>query len=300
MKEKKLKRYKIANQDYEASMLPQTRRALFADILKLQWRKFVLLGGILVLFSLPIIVLNLLRDGYAIGLYYSVENATEEAKLQANYQLLSMEIWKSVLQVIPFLICGIGLSGVIRVIRQFAWSENVNIPTDFGRGVKDNIRPILVLAFMTGGILAVSHYRYYLAAVYQTDRMWMMCIIPVAFSALFLLPIFAISLVMIPIYKSPIFQIFRMAFLVYIKSFVRVLFGVLLTIAPSVLGMLPNTFCHFVFGLLAALSAPVFLLGWTLFCYNRFDEDINPVVCPELIDRGLYIPPNEEDEEPEE
>ena len=69
MKEKKLKRYKIAQQDYEASMLPQTRKAVFFDVCKLQWRKLLILGGILVPFALPLIVVNLLRDGYAIGLF---------------------------------------------------------------------------------------------------------------------------------------------------------------------------------------------------------------------------------------
>lgn len=293
MKEKKLKRYKIAKQDYEASMLPQTRRAVFLDVFKLQWRKLLILGGILVLFVLPLIILNLLRDGYAIGLFYSVEQAGEDVKNQAGFQLLFADVWKSVLQIIPFMVYSIGLSGVMRVLRQFAWGENVYIPTDFGRGVKDNFRPMLLLSFLAGAVLAVCHLLYYLAVRYQTDTMWMVCIIPIAFSALFVLPVFTISMVMIPVYNNPLLQIFRMAFLVYIKGFGKVLLGVVLTVALSVIGMLPNTFCHFVFGLVATVSAPTILLGWTLYCYNRFDKDINPIICPELIGRGLYIPPEE-------
>lgn len=101
MKEKKLRRYKIATQDYEVSMLPQTRKAVFFDVFKLQWRKLLILGGILVLFSLPMIILNLLRDGYAIGLFYSMEGASEDAKNQAGLQLLFADVWKSVLQLSP-------------------------------------------------------------------------------------------------------------------------------------------------------------------------------------------------------
>lgn len=297
MKEKKLKRYKIAQQDYEISMLPQTRRAVFLDVFKLQWRKLIILGGILVLFSLPLIVLNLLRDGYAIGLFYSVADAGEDAKTQAGIQLLFADVWKSLLQIIPFMIIGVGLAGVLRVLRQFAWGENVYIPTDFSRGVKDNLRPMLCLSFLAGLVLAVCYLLYYMAVRYQTDRMWMVCIIPIAFSALFVLPVFTISIVMIPVYNNPLMQIFRMAFLVYIKGFGKVLLGVVLTVALSVIGMLPNTFCHFVFGLVAAVTAPVILLGWTLFCYNRLDKDINPIICPELIGKGLFIPPEEGSEE---
>ncbi len=297
MKAKKLKRYKIAARDYEASMLPQTRRAVFFDVFKLQWRRLLILGGILVLFALPLVVLNLLRDGYAIGIFYSVEGAGEEAKNQAGFQLLLADAWKSVFQIVPFMILGVGLAGVMRVLRQFAWGENVYIPTDFGRGVKDNLRPMLLLSFLAGAVLALCHFLYYLAVCYQTDRMWLVCIIPSAFSALFVLPVFTISIVMIPIYNNPLMQIFKMAFFVYVKGFGKVLLGVLLTVALSVAGMLPNTFCHFVFGLLAAVTAPTILLGWTLFCYNRFDKDVNPIICPELIGRGLYIPPEEGSEE---
>lgn len=297
MKEKKIKRYKIAKQDYDASMLPQTRKAVFFDVFKLQWRKLLILGGILVLFSLPMIVLNLLRDGYAIGLYYGTEGASEEAMQQANFQLLSMEVLKNLIQIIPFMIYGVGLSGVMRVLRQFAWGENVYIPTDFGRGVKDNLRSMLGLSFLAGGLLALCHFLYFLAISYQTDTMWMVCIIPMAFSALFVLPVFAISLVMIPVYNNSLWQIFKMAFLVYVKGFGKVLLGVVLTVLLRVLGMLPSTFFHFVFGLLASVAAPTVLLGWTLFCYNRFDKDINPILCPELIGRGLYIPTEEGSEE---
>ncbi len=297
MKKKGLRRYKIATKDYEASMLPQTRRAVFFDVFKLQWRKLLILGGILVLFSLPMIVLNLLRDGYAIGLFYGAEGATEEAKNQAGIQLLFADVWKNVLQIIPFMIYSVGLAGVLRVLRQFAWGENIYIPTDFGKGVKDNWRAMLALSFLAGGSLALCHFLYYLAVCYQTDTMWMVCIIPIAFCAIFALPVFAVSAVMIPVYNNPLTQVFRMAFLVYVKGFGKVLLGVLLTVALRAIGMLPNTFCHFVFGLVASVAAPTILLAWTLFCYNRFDKDINPAICPELIGRGLYFPPEEGFEE---
>ena len=32
---------------------------------------------------------------------------------------------------------------------------------------------------------------------------------------------------------------------------------------------------------------PFMLLAWTLFCYNRFDEQINPFCCPDLIGKGI-------------
>lgn len=297
MKQKGIRRYKIAQQDYEMSMLPQTHRAVFFDVLKLQWRKLLILGLILAAFSLPMILLNLARDGYAYGLILLSGDATEDVKNQAGMQILSADVIFSALQTIPFMIYSVGLAGVMRVLRQFAWGENVHIPTDFGKGVKDNFRPMLLLAFLSGAIIALCYFLYYLAICYQTDMMWILCIMPMAFSAMFVLPILVISIVMIPVYSSPIIHIFRMALWVYVKGTWKVLLAVLLTVALRTLGMLPSTFFHFVFGLLASLAAPTVLLGWTLFCYHRFDKDLNPDFCPELVGRGLYIPPEEGSEE---
>ena len=56
MNKKGLRRYKIAKQDYTEAMLPQTRKAVFFDVFKLQWRKLLTLGGILVLFAVPMIL----------------------------------------------------------------------------------------------------------------------------------------------------------------------------------------------------------------------------------------------------
>ena len=297
MKIKGLRRYKIADQDYEMSMLPQTRRAVFFDVLKLQWRKLLILGLILVAFSLPMIFLNLARDAYAYGMIILNSDADDAIRNQAAVQSLSMDVQVCALLTVPFMIYSVGLAGVLRVLRQFAWGENVHIPTDFGRGVKDNFRPMLLLSFLTGIVLTLCCFLLYLAICYQTDAMWMLCIVPVAFSVLFILPVFAISMVMIPVYNNALLQTFRMAFLVYIKGFGKVLLGVLLTVALRVTGMLPSTFFHFVFGLVASLAAPIVLLGWTLFCYNRFDKDLNPTLCPELINRGVYIQPEEGSED---
>lgn len=279
------------------SMLPQSRRAVFFDVVKLQWRKLLLLGLILVAFSLPMIFMNLARDAYAYGMIILNGDADADIRNQAAVQSLSMDVLVCAILTVPFMIYSVGLAGVLRVLRQFAWGENVHIPTDFGRGVKDNFRPMLLLSFLAGVVLTLCSFLLYLAICYQTDMMWALCIIPIAFSVLFILPVLAISIVMIPVYNNPLTHIFRMAFLVYIKGFGKVLLAVILTVALRVLGMLPNTFFHFVFGLVASLAAPTVLLGWTLFCYNRFDKDLNPTLCPELINRGVYIQPEEGSED---
>ncbi len=57
---------------------------------------------------------------------------------------------------------------------------------------------------------------------------------------------------------------------------------------PWVPALIPNFYCHILGGLLDIVLTPFILLGWTLFCYNRFDAHINPQVCPELIGKGTF------------
>ncbi len=292
-----MRKYKIAEQSYTQSMLPQTRKAVFFDVVKLQWRSLLILGMILLAFALPEILLNLARDSYAIALYTAVEKGTDVERVQAGYMIMVGDVLKNFIQIIGFAIYGVGLAGVMRVLRQYAWGENIHIPTDFGRGIKDNWKPMLGLSILTGVLYAVCYYLYYLANVYRTDEMLLLSVIPIALCVLFVMPMFACCLVMIPVYNNTLFQIIKMSFYVCFRGYGKVLLGTVCTVVLWALSLLPSTAFHFGFGMISSLAAPFFLLGWTLFCYNRLDKDLNPSLCPELIGKGLYKPAQEGSEE---
>ena len=53
----RMRKTKKASKDFERSMLPQTRRAVFFDVLKLQWRKLLLASFILLVSALPLLLI---------------------------------------------------------------------------------------------------------------------------------------------------------------------------------------------------------------------------------------------------
>lgn len=76
---------KIAKTDYTEAMLPHTRKEVFFDVVKLHFRELILCGVIVFAFSLPMHILTLLEDAYAVNINAQLpENATVE-QLQAAY-----------------------------------------------------------------------------------------------------------------------------------------------------------------------------------------------------------------------
>ena len=101
------------------------------------------------------------------------------------------------------------------------------------------------------------------------------------------LPIFAITLAMIPVYSNTLFQSLKNAFYVYCRSLLKVLLAMVCCLLPWVPALIPNLYCHILGSLAGALLTPFCLLAWTLFCYNQFDKHINPDVSPQLVGKGI-------------
>ena len=63
-------RPKVASKDFDENCLPQNRKEIFFDVLKLQWPKLLMLGLLSMLVSLPLLATAIMRssvqtNGYA-------------------------------------------------------------------------------------------------------------------------------------------------------------------------------------------------------------------------------------------
>ena len=182
----------------------------------------------------------------------------------------------------------VALSGVLRIIRQYAWEENVHLTTDFAKGIRDNYRQTAAICCLAGLIYTLCILVYHSASAYQNSALSLFSLFPIGISAMVVLPVFAIALAMIPIYSNTLFQALKNAFYVYCRSLLKVLLAMVCCLLPWVPALIPNFYCHILGGLLGIVLTPFILLGWNLFCYNRFDTHINPQVCPELIGKGTF------------
>lgn len=280
------RKYKVAKTEYTKSMLPQTRRAVFFDVIQLQWRNLLLLGLLLLLFYIPALLSGLIKDIAVSSLYASVD--TGDAAQGAALSAILLDILFCLIGIVLIAVFAAGFSGVLRIIRQHAWGENVHTPTDFIKGIRDNYGQTVGIGILGGLIYTLCVMVRYYAAACGTQILSMALSIPIALSALVIAPILAVAIAMIPIYKNSLWSTLKNAFYVYWRSCLKVTGSFVGCLLPWFIPMIPNFYCHAIGGIAAVLLTPVSLLAWCLLCYNRFDEHINPLVSPQLIGKGVY------------
>ena len=280
-----MRKTKIASKDYTISMLPQTRKAVFFDVVHLQWKNLILLGLILALFYVPVLIATATRDLMQSGIYLSAQN---EDLVNAKNGIIFLQVAHGILLIPLMAVFSVALSGALRIIRQYAWEENVHLTTDFAKGIRNNYRQTAAICCLAGLIYTLCILVYHSASAYQNSALSLFSLLPIGISAMVVLPVFAIALAMIPVYSNTLFQALKNAFYVYCRSLLKVLLATVCCLLPWVPALIPNFYCHILGGLLGIVLTPFILLGWNLFCYNRFDTHINPQVCPELIGKGTF------------
>lgn len=283
---------KTAKKDYTKSMLPKNRRAIFFDVLQLHWQKLLLLGLIGLLFYLPLLLSAVVKDVYISNLYAALAGASDADKAAAGHSLVHLDILRSLVNVLFILVYAVAFSGTARVLRQYAWMENVHIPTDFGKGIKDNFGQTAAIGALAGLIYTLCLGVYYTASAYTIPFLSVLAMLPIAISVLVVLPIFAIALVMVPVYSNRLWITLKNAFFIYTRCLLKSLAGLACCLLIWVPAMLPNFYCHVFGSLLGSLLPPIAMLAWTLFCYDLFDKHLNPLVCPELIVKGTHQEPD--------
>lgn len=280
---------RVSKTDYSIDMLPKNRRAVFLDTVQLQWRNLLLLGLILLVSAIPLLLSSLTDDVYVSGFLEAFEATASEQQAGAAYALAYWEIGRGLVNALLIALFAVGLSGVCRVLRQYAWGENVYVPTDFVKGVKDNWKQTVLLGLLLGLIYTLCLIVLYFSSGYASGFVSALSMLPIAISILLILPVFSISLVMVPVYTNTFGANFKNALYVYTKAPLRVLLVMVCCAVIWIPTVIPNVFCHLFGGILAVLLLPFVLLAWTLFCYNQFDKHLNIDICPELINRGIFL-----------
>lgn len=275
-----------ARQEYTQSMLPQNRKEVFFDVVRLHWRKLFMLGLLVLLFSAPLHLLQWLQDGHAMQLQELSEELSGEQLQEALYELATANNIR-VFAGIPFwALLGLGLAGLCRVIRQYAWEENVHVYTDFIKGIRENGKHTALLGLLVGSVYAVCVGTYSMLP-YGPEYLSWVSLFQVGISLVLVLPVCGLCLTMIPVYAHPLKQHILLSFAVYLKTPVKTLAAALLGMLLFVPAFIPVTLAHILGSFLISFLAPFVLLAWTLYSYEVFDEHINSRHYPELVGRGV-------------
>lgn len=271
--------------DYTPDMLPTNRKEVFFDVVKLHFWNLIKLGLVLLLFSMPLHLLAIGEDIITGSIYAQVQNATAEQQQGAYLTVMVIQVLRALLSTVLVPFFAVGLAGVLRVIRQYGWGENVFLATDFVKGVRQNWKQLSQLQFLMGVIYTLSLLAQQLANISTGAVVWLLHI-PMAVFVLVILPVAGYVAAGIPVYSTGLLSHIQTGLQMYIKRLFSTLLGVLCTMTVYLPLLIPNLYVHIFGRVIATLLTPIALLGWCLFCYDRQDQYINPTQHPELIGRG--------------
>ena len=273
---------KKATHDFKINDLPQNRKEVFFDCLKMRYGIIFGLGVMCVLFALPFAICMMLRDSSLSAIFTDVGH--REYDEEQGYQLFySIKMTYSLVMVPCFVILGIGLSGVMYVIRQLVWYEGIFFFSDFFEGIKKNWKAYST-SFLALGIynveLTMLNYR-------QVPEMWYG--IYLGAGLLLLIPIVIFILLMSLIYKFSFKGSVWNGFLLYMKSILKTLLAELCIALPFLTLGIEHVLlkCAVLLVVILFLLPPI-LMGVTLYGFSIFDQYINKEQYPELISRGVF------------
>lgn len=284
---RRIRKLKAAQADYTSAMLPHNRKEVFFDIVKLHWKSFLLLGFVVLICQVVHILLSVLQDLYLVGIGNGMPEADKEAYLQeARYVILRYCNTRAVAEGVMLALFSIIFSGFVRIIRQYSWLENVQIFPDMVRGIKQNVKQMIMLGLIMGIIYAACFSMLSIVLYSDTGNLFMM--IPIGMSMLLALPVAGYVAVSISLYNNSFFSNIKLGFYLYLKAPWKTLLALACCGGFYLTYLINNPICHIVFPIIGSILFPFSVLGWTLFAYDQLDCFVNKQSFPELVGRGTY------------
>lgn len=279
----RLRKTKKAAKDFEQSMLPQTRRAVFFDVVKLQWSKLLLLALILLISALPLLLIAVYEDTYILTAY--TDSSVPQETIPAL--IAPLHILCAVLSMPCLILFFLGLSGAIRVVRQLAWEENAMVFPDFMVGLRQNWKQFLPTGVLFGLGYTFAKIGWHSALATQANSVWMQGI-ALGLLIFLIAPLVTCCIVVIAVYNNSFWGNLKLAAYVYLRSPLKTVGSMLLAFGPSVaVWVLPHRELHLIGAIPAMMVFILGLLGFTLFTFNQLDKHYNAQQYPEFVGKGV-------------
>ena len=290
------------SEGYARSTLPSNRWELFWDILKGRFWKLVIINLLTLLFFIPLFLLIFYRSavisGYGasmpfaqgFGVGYQAPLSFLGYKEQIVFQV---NMFVYLLLPIALMIAAVGLSGGAYVIRNMVWTEGIFVANDFWRGIKQNIKQMLVISvvyslvfYITRIAVSVADYNIALGA----QNSWLFVISKI-FSLLVLLVFSVMTLHMITMtvtYELKFRALLKNSFLFTIGLLPHNLLFILCGAIPFIVLLIGGFLLVIGILLVFLIGFSLVLLIWTVFCQWAYDKFINDKVPGTQKNRGIY------------
>lgn len=275
----KKKRIKSKPSDFSFSGLPDTRRKQFFDCLRNRWGLFLKVGVIFAFLSLLIVALIYARD----LVMHNVSNNESLDEVAKKSQLATMSTTFASLIAVSIAIFCLPLGGILRIYRSLIYDEGVFFFSDFKKGFKETWKVSLVIGILLGGgYFASAFYKEIIDISYLSYAPYgilIFLVFPWAFT----------TLSYASIYSSSFKVIIQNGFVLTVKSFLKALLFVLLSVLPLLFLFIPSSVYRYVALVLCfLLYYPLVLFAFYLMDIALFDMEINSKMDNGLYHKGLY------------
>ncbi len=300
---------KEKSEGYARASLPSNRWELFWDIFKGRFGKLVIINLLVLLFCLPLFLVLFFRyvalanygatypftQPFGIG-FQAMENMTGYA------ENIIFTVNSTIFIFLPIvaMIASVGISGGAYVIRNMVWTEGIFVSNDFWRGIKQNIKQMLLIALLYSllfyfTITATSFVNFMLA--YNPDHKWILIVSQVlSFALLATFTIMTFHMItMCVTYDLKFRQLLKNSFLFTIGLLPQNLFFLFLGAIPFLVMLLGNFFMGIGIILVLIFGFSLMLLVWTDFSQWSYDKFINDKVPGAQKNRGIYEKVKESD-----
>ncbi len=293
---------KEKSEDYARGTLPSNRWELFWDIFKGRFGKLVIVNLLTLLFCIPLVLLLFFRyvalsnfgsfypfsQGFGLGYMApsSMVGYAENIVVQVNLVTF-------IFLPIVVMIMAVGISGGAYVMRNMVWTEGIFVANDFWKGIKENIKQMLVIGLVYslvfyGSILSISIADQNLAVGAGLRWLWIVSEI-FSYIILFFFSIMTMHMITMSVtYKLKYRHLLKNSFLFTIALAPQNLFFLLLGFIPFILLLLGGIF--FIIGIILVLllGMSMLLLIWTDYSHWAYDRFINDKVEGAQKNRGIY------------
>lgn len=279
------KRSKYRADDFGVNDLPLTRHQQFFDIFKNEWKTLLLMGVLLIFFSLPYLTLDVIHWFIKVNLPAQLAESGGTPEMIQSGLMLTDILYEAIL-VIPTILIAVPLAGLARIFKRLIHGEGVLFKNDFFDGVKMNVWQFIVIIF----IYALLRFITQLVFIFIQNIPYLAEIVYGASSG-----ILFIVFVPILLFMFAECSLYKMNFMMNFKNSTQLAFNSILYMIIFSAIIFSVYFMRYInhpvlrigLDVVLILLSPLYLLALSLFTTSRFDRYINQEHYPEIYRKGL-------------
>ena len=290
------------SEGYARASLPSNRWELFWDIFKGRFWKLIIINLLVLVFFIPLFVLLFMRSNAIAGLGASMPfGQSFGLGYQAPVSLVGYEE-KIVVQVnllvylflpIALIIAAVGVSGGAYVIRNMVWTEGIFVANDFWRGIRQNIKQILLVCVIYSFVFYISRMAISIADLNMaagSGSRWLFVVSQIL--SITLLAFYSIMtmhmITMSVTYDLKLSALIKNSFLFTLGLLPQNLLFLLIGFIPFILLTVGSFFLMIGIVLILLFAFSLLLLVWTDYCQWAYDRFVNDKVPGAKKNRGIY------------